>query len=209
MHDTIWNLFIYAVSVGFFAEMGCYFFFPRALAWAALLPVGTHRSFALPPAAREALTTDLVQPGGYREAPVRSLALTRASFPARLELPNAIARIYPERGFATVRPPYQLLSSRAALSVARIDIVERDGTIELRARFIPLMSISLVAGSLVGFVSALVLRGSFMIIGIGMLFVVLNLVLNYLFARAKITIAVDGVSAELASTLRNAGSQAG
>jgi hypothetical protein len=209
MHELSWAIFSWGIGIGFAVEMTAYFLMPRVLTWAAVLPVGAPLTFALPPVAREALTTELAHAGGYRVAPARSFSLARAGLPERLERPGAIARIYPALGLATVRLPYVI--NDKILSIARIDIVERDGTIELQARFLPLMTVTLVVAGTLGVGSAVVADGlsygTFELLILGGVFVAANLLASYFFGRRKIAAAVAIVAAEISGRLRNAGSE--
>lgn len=207
-HDLAWNLFAAGMGLGFTVEMFAYFAAPGLFAWAALLPLGRTRVFKLSLKAREALSAEVAHQGGYREAVARPFELARASLPARIDMPGAIARVYPAGGYVTVRAPYSM--SDKTLALARIDVIESDGVIELRARFLPMMALTVLALGPVAAVAAVVTQGftseTFGMLAVGAVFVSVNLLIGYFFGRRRVEAAAEMIGHHLEQVLTNAGS---
>lgn len=205
-HDLAWNLLMWGVGLGFVVEMFAYFAAPGLFAWAAVLPLGRTRVFKLSLKAREALSAEVAHQGGYREPVARPFELARASLPARIEIPGAIARVYPARGYVTVRAPYSLTDK--TLAIARIGVFESDGVIELRARFLPMMALTLIALGPVAVVAAVATQGftseTFGTLAFCAVFAAINLLTGYFFGRRRVEAAAERIAYHLEQVLTNA-----
>ncbi len=207
-HELGWSFLTWGVGIGFVVEMFAYFAAPGLFAWAAVLPLGRTRVFKLSLKAREALCAEVAHQGGYREAVARPFELARASLPSRIDVPGAVARVYCARGYVTVRAPYSL--NDKTLAIARVEVIERDGVIELRARFLPMMALTLVALGPVAAVAAVATQG-FTSATLGTLafcavFAAINMLSGYFFGRRRIEAAAERVGNHLEQVLTNAGS---
>ena len=206
MHDIYLHSFAALFVIGLAFESIAYFAAPWLLAGVAFIPIGEPRRFKLSPEAREALAAQAAHAGGYRERAARPFDLTRAGLPARFEVPGALARFYPARRFVTVRLPYSMTDK--LLVLARIDVIEQDGVVELRARFVPVSAATLLFLCPVGAVGTIVgdglTSGTFTTLGIGALFLVINLGAGYLFGRRRIGVAAALVAERIEHALTHA-----
>lgn len=195
MSDPLFHVISLVVFFGVALEFAAFFLMPWLLARAAFIRVGETRRIPLGPKAREALTTAPDHSGGYREAAARRFDLARLGLPETLNVPGFVAKLYAARGFAIARAPYTFTNKVIAL--ARVDIVEHDGAVEVRGRFIPVTWLSLaLAVPLLG-IGTLVTngasRGAFESIAIGAVFLAVNIGVGYFFSRRAMANAVDGV----------------
>lgn len=185
------------LSAGFIVEMVLYLVAPHLYARAALVPLAPPRRLPLEPAARAALVE--VTPGaGYRDGPSQRLVLARMSMVPRLDIDGLVLHSFPARGLFVARLPWTM--SNRTLAMARIDVAEADGALELRSRFVvmgwPSTAIS-VPFALLGALLEAPPPELGMWIGMGALFVLASSVIGWLMGRARVTSAVDLVQRQL------------
>lgn len=204
MSDPVFHVLQFGGTLGFALEFISFFLAPGLLARAAFIPAGPPRRLQLGRKAREVLSSLPTHSGGYREPVARSFDLTRLALPQRVDLPGFIARAYTSRGFVTVRLPYSWAKNRA-IAIARIDIRESDGVIEMRGTFIPVTWMTVAGVGVAAAVTSIVVNGAtrsvFESFVIGGLFIVLNVVFGYLFSRSSMKAAVEAVSREIERAL--------
>lgn len=193
--DPMFHVMALGAFLGVALEFAAFFLMPWLLARAAFIRVGVTRRIPLGPKAREALSTAPAHAGGYREPAARRFDLSRLGLPETLAVPGFVAKLYPARGFAIARAPYTFTNKVVAL--ARVDIVEHDGAIEVRGRFIPVTWLTLALVVPLFGVGTLVANGAsrdtFESIAMGAVFLAVNIGVGYFFSRRAMANAVDGV----------------
>lgn len=197
MPGALLSLAIGLLGLGFMVEMVLYLVAPHLYARAALVPLAPSRRLPLEPAARAALVE--VTPGvGYRDGPSQQLVLSRMSMVPRLEIDGLVVHSFPARGLFVARLPWTM--SNRTLAMARIDLTEADGALELRSRFVVMGWPSLAIATPLALLGALLEAPAAelgMWLGMGAFFVFANGAIGWLTGRARVTAAVDVVQRQL------------
>lgn len=196
-------------GVGCFLELVGYFAAPWLFARLAFIPIGKPRRVVLSRAAWEALSIEPPNAGGYRQAVARVFDPALLRVPAKFETDHVVGHVFPARGFATARLPYRLTDK--SLALARIDLLEANGAVELRTVFIPFSWATMVLVVPVALGVSLVTNGPLALLDpimlVAAVFGVVGLGISYFMTRSRIERAADEVSRHVQDALALAGNR--